>query len=221
MGIWDAVSSTADSLRNRLPDPEPVKNAGRSAYSAVANRLTGEVPDLRTPVVGILRSSYNHSCSAFSSVDGAVRVKGFQRVRESMPDKEVLARIGWNLTDFAFDKYTRSITGGLPVYRTIVDGLRNKDAKTTQKINTEQELQALQSRMERLEAILSAKDSQPLAHPHCYFVRPHQKPEDVIRIFMMKGFTGGDLLNGQVMLQHENWKRDALLCPILSSKEVH
>ncbi|ONK76021.1 uncharacterized protein A4U43_C03F23010 [Asparagus officinalis] len=39
MGIRDAVSSTADSLKKRLPDPEPVKNAVRSAYSTATSGL--------------------------------------------------------------------------------------------------------------------------------------------------------------------------------------
>ncbi|KAJ6802524.1 uncharacterized protein M6B38_192000 [Iris pallida] len=78
----------------------------------------------------------------------------------------------------------------------------------------------LQRRVERLESVISSPQPQPQPYGPRRMVGVHQKPEDIVRLFMMKGFTGGDFIHDQVALQHSNWKRDVLLTPFPSSMYV-
>lgn len=107
------------------------------------------------------------------------------------------------------DFYLFTHEGGIPVYRIVKEGWR-KDRSGPAVHAKEKPVQAeeeeeLRNRIARLEMAIADGD-RPERHgrrPESAWwsggLLPHRKPEDVIRVFMMKGFKGGDFIDDQVV----------------------
>ncbi|XP_073108511.1 uncharacterized protein [Elaeis guineensis] len=225
MGIWESLRWTAGTFYGSLPDPSPVKDFGLGVVQATASSVSAgasrardllhraadkahsKAPDL-TPVATIGRG-------AVSKMDHAVRVEGLRRMKSAMPDQDGwqwIGRIGLDLIDHTLAQVTKPYTGGIPVYRIVKEGWTKGRSGPAAHAKEEEELQELRNKIARLEMAIADGDRRG---PHsrrpesaCWLVglQPHQKPEDVIRVFMMKGFKGGDFIDAQVVPRAGNAK---------------
>uniref|UniRef100_A0A7N2N8V3 Uncharacterized protein n=1 Tax=Quercus lobata TaxID=97700 RepID=A0A7N2N8V3_QUELO len=165
--------------------------------SSTSNSAIQNAPDL-TAVKGWCSSSYGYSRAAVAKVDDAVRTK----VIQSMQDEEARSKIG-----------------GWSFYKIVLQSLRNEIKSGGNEVETKA-LQAKISKME--EEIKECKKLIGRAEIHKPFVdfKPENissfksnvdiKPEDVIRVFMMKESIGrqflDDLIVPTVIITRKNSK---------------
>nr|POE96067.1 bzip transcription factor 53 [Quercus suber] len=179
MGKWDLISSISKSV---------IQNA----------------PDLTT-VKGLCLSSYGYGWAAVAKVDDVVRTK----VIQSMQDEEARSEIGRIATNFAktaavlaCKEGLKTIPGGSLFYKIVLQSLHNEKKSGGNEVETKA-LRAKISKME--EEITELKKLIGRADLHKPFAdfKPEKsssfepnvdiKPEDAIRVFMMKESIGGSL----------------------------
>ncbi|KAL0928031.1 hypothetical protein M5K25_002265 [Dendrobium thyrsiflorum] len=211
MGIWEAMVSTADGVRRRLPDPAPMKKACSSVYglgAAAVHAVRASSPDLSAASAICRRSA--------SWIERTVRVDAPRQISTALSDADGqnrIARTTWNLLDHALEYGTRPYTGGIPAYRILKEGLFSSDHPTA----AGKELNDMRRRLKKLEALEAARGAEAAAAEgivgsaalrYDHHMRRASKPADVIGSFMMSGFRGGDFINEQVVpVVDENRRR--------------
>ncbi|XP_017701264.2 uncharacterized protein LOC108511721 [Phoenix dactylifera] len=191
MWIWESLRSTADTLHRSLPDPSPVKDFGWGFAQATASTVSAE----------------------------AIRARDLlhwaaDKARSGAPDLQQTKRIAWDLADYGLAHATKPYTAGIPVYRIVKEGwTKGRSGPVVHVKEEEEELQDLRNRIARLEMAI-VDEERPGPHGRRAAsdrvldgLLPHQKPEDVIRVYMMKGFKGGDFIDAQVVPRAGNAKR--------------
>nr|XP_019705442.1 uncharacterized protein LOC109505744 [Elaeis guineensis] len=190
MGIWESLRWTAGTFYGSLPDPSPVKDFGLGVVQATASSVSAGASRARDLL--------------HRAADKAHRAKH--------PGWQWIGRIGLDLIDHTLAQVTKPYTGGIPVYRIVKEGWTKGRSGPAAHAKEEEELQELRNKIARLEMAIADGDRRG---PHsrrpesaCWLVglQPHQKPEDVIRVFMMKGFKGGDFIDAQVVPRAGNAK---------------
>ncbi|XP_028114374.1 uncharacterized protein LOC114312336, partial [Camellia sinensis] len=155
------------------------------------------------------RSTYGYSWSAVSKIDNAGRVGVVERVNHYLPDEEGKAKIGRfakNAAVYACHEGLKCLPlpGGVSIYNIVARSLR--DEKTEDYKET---IKTLQVRIVRLESesnhyrklleeaqmlrydIQLESQNAPRLNSN---TNVNQKPEDVIRMFMIKKFVGRHVL---------------------------
>ncbi|KAK9269446.1 hypothetical protein L1049_001220 [Liquidambar formosana] len=189
MGVWDYIYSTTDTLKRNSPDLTAVK--------------------------GACWSSYDYSRSAVSKIDDVVRVNGIQKLNQCVRDDEVRSKIGRVATNvaknaavYAWRDGLKCVPGGgfidYVVSRSFRDYSKSDDHK--------EEIKALQATVGRLEKEVSGckklieqaeivKCDVELESRNALHLdsNVNRKPEDAIRIFMMKEFMGTHLLDDLIV----------------------
>ncbi|XP_057474963.1 uncharacterized protein LOC130763040 isoform X2 [Actinidia eriantha] len=167
------------------------------------NATTGKVkqnaPDL-TSVEGACRSTYGYGWTTVAKIDNAVRENVVPTLNPYLPDDEGWAKIGRfattfakNTSDFAFHEVIKCVPGGAPVYKIALQSLRDEKPEDYKEL-----LKHTQARLDKLERELANNQAKtlspdvkvdPQTAPRLE-LNASLKPEDVIRIFMMKEFGG-------------------------------
>ncbi|PON96539.1 hypothetical protein TorRG33x02_078120 [Trema orientale] len=193
MGIWDYISGTTESLKRNAPDLTPVKTW--------------------------CSSSYGYSKSAVSNIGGSVKVNADKVLKQYWPGEETRSKIGPFATSIA--KYSAEeslkiyIPGGVWALRVFkkacndakksgerrVDHVKGLEAKVGLLEKEVDELKKLAEKMETnnkqtsSSSSSSSMDLKTTSTSAAVAVVENQKPEDVIRVFMMKEFIGSQLWN--------------------------
>ncbi|PKU73605.1 uncharacterized protein LOC110109427 [Dendrobium catenatum] len=220
MGIWEAMASTADGVRRRLPDPAPMKKACTSVYglgTATVNAVRAASPDLSAASAICRRSA--------SWIYRTVRVDAPRQISTALSDPDGpnrIARTTLNLLDHALEYGTRPYTGGIPAYRILKEGLFYSDHPTA----AGKELNDLRRRLKKVEELEAARGAEGAAAEgivgsaalrYDHHMRRASNPADVIESFMMSGFRGGDFINEQVVpVVDENRRRAGRDFPVVS-----
>ncbi|KAM3696686.1 hypothetical protein ACB098_06G057800 [Castanea mollissima] len=185
MGIWDYISSTSSSVIQNTPDLTTVKGWGSS--------------------------SYGYGCAAVAKVDDVVRMKVIQFTQ----DEEARSKIGRIATNsaktatfLAFEEGLKTIPGGALFYKILSQSLHDEKKYGGNEVETK-ELRAKISKME--EEFTEYKKLIGRAEIHKPFAdfKPEKsssfernvdiKPEDAIRVFMMKESMGRQFLDDLIV----------------------
>ncbi|XP_062169959.1 uncharacterized protein LOC133875751 isoform X1 [Alnus glutinosa] len=175
MGIWGYVCSTSESLKWNTPDLTAVKGWGSS--------------------------SYDFGLAAGTKINN-VRINATQTLSQYMSDEETRSRIRQFAVDLAKNAVfygcregLKSVPGGTLVYKAVLRSIRG-EKKFDQ--GHELDMKALQAEVAELkETLKSAGLVRAEKHQPCADLKStvYKKPEDVIRVFMMKEFMGMRLLD--------------------------
>ncbi|KAL7218186.1 hypothetical protein ACSBR2_011458 [Camellia fascicularis] len=183
MGMWDLINSSSDAVKRNAPDLSFLREAWRSTYG--------------------------YSWSAVSKIDNAVRVGVVEKVNHYLPDEEGKAKIGRlakNAAVYACHEGLKGLPlpGGVSIYNIVTRSLR--DEKTE---DYKEAMKTLQARIDTLESesnhyrklleeaqmlrcdIQLESQNAPCLNSNTII---NQKPEDVIRMFMVKEFVGRHVL---------------------------
>ncbi|GFZ12560.1 hypothetical protein Acr_23g0009450 [Actinidia rufa] len=166
---------------------------------ATTDKVKQNAPDL-TSVEGACRSTYGYVWTTVAKVDNAVRENVVSTLNPYLPDDEGWAKIGRfattfakNIVEFAFHEGTKCVPGGAPVYNIALQSLRDEKPEDYKEL-----LKHTQARLDKLERELANNQAKtlspdvkvdPQTAPRLE-LNASLKPEDVIRIFMMKEFGG-------------------------------
>ncbi|KAK6913496.1 hypothetical protein RJ641_023097 [Dillenia turbinata] len=189
MGIWDLISSTTETMKRKTPDLTSVKQVGQSCYN-----LGGD---------------------AVTAVDNVVRVNVLPKLGEYMPDQNGRAKICQAAVNMAqaaapvaLYEVAKTVPVGVPLYNM---GLRYLSRQESE--NHQADIKALQAKIDVLEKEVSAqklrlheqeekfKHTETFNPPNVAIFEANRnlKPEDVIRVFMMKGFYGQYFLDDMIV----------------------
>nr|XP_023915873.1 uncharacterized protein LOC112027437 [Quercus suber]POF06235.1 hypothetical protein CFP56_72966 [Quercus suber] len=174
MGIWDYVSSTSNSVIQNAPDLTTVKGWGSS--------------------------SYGYGWAAVAKVDDVVRTK----VIQSMQDEEarsqfrrIATNFAKNATVVACEEGLKTIPGGSLFYKIVLKSLHNEKKFGGNEVEPKA-LQAKISKMEEADVIHKPfADFKP--EISSFESNLDRKPEDVIRVFMMKESIGRQFLDDLIV----------------------
>ncbi|BFG29314.1 hypothetical protein CerSpe_155880 [Prunus speciosa] len=188
MGIWDFISGTTDSLKRNAPDLAAVKN-----WCPTPGSLKRIVPDV-TAAKNVCSTAYGYGSATVTHIDSAVR----GNLNHYLQDEEARSKIlqlGKSIVTHATIEGLKTIPGYNIVNNSIKE-LKDSD-------NQEVDVKALQADVRRLDKELSKyrkfHEQVPIDMPSADLKSPNtvnihsavnQKPEDVIRVFMMKDFMG-------------------------------
>eukprot|EP00262_Sarcandra_glabra_P007399 TRINITY_DN20176_c0_g1_i1.p1 TRINITY_DN20176_c0_g1~~TRINITY_DN20176_c0_g1_i1.p1 ORF type:complete len:203 (+),score=28.41 TRINITY_DN20176_c0_g1_i1:142-750(+) len=187
-------------------------------WYSTTNKLKINGPDLRTPVTNVCRRSYDLTWAAVSKVDDVVRINGAQKLKEHLPDSEgqekigrILKKIGKYAADAAVNESLKGVTGGVQIYKIVRDGLKDQPGSHTVH-DSKKELKEMQQKIEKMQEELNNISSHnkillervkglepPTTNSFHMDSRVVQKPEEVISLFMMKGFKGGNILDALIV----------------------
>ncbi|XP_052208628.1 uncharacterized protein LOC127812274 isoform X1 [Diospyros lotus] len=176
MGMWEFISATTETVKRNAPDLSSVK--------------------------GACRSSYNFAWTAVGKADRAVRDNVVvNRVNHHLANDEDRAKIGRlakNAAFYGFQEGIKYIPGGTPIVNILSRSLQDEKKKKTE--DNKQAIEALQARITKLEKESGGKlpdGVETVSRGHGkedsragQYSNANQKPEDAIRIFMMKEFSG-------------------------------
>ncbi|NP_001309121.1 uncharacterized protein LOC101245434 [Solanum lycopersicum] len=204
MGIWDFISSGAESVKRNTPD-------------------------LATPVTKVCKGTYYYSATAVKMIDNVVRVSGVQKLGQYsyMPDEEGRAKIVSFSTKFAKNASVYAIKesakiflpGGKAVSQIYSQTVREMEveSKNNQNASCNKEITSNSSKVatstgplgllngaEMLENRELQLSSENKAQVDSF---AHQTPEDVLRVFMMKEFVGSRYLDNLLVLDHPHNRR--------------
>ncbi|GAY52496.1 hypothetical protein KPL70_026555 [Citrus sinensis] len=185
MGIYDYMSATVDSIKRNTPNLTAVK--------------------------GICWYSYDYSRAAVTNIHSAVTVNGkavVEKVNQNLPDQETRSEIATNLVknsaSFAVNEGLKLVPGGSAVANIVYRSLPNDKTK----LQKNKDLLELKDKVERLEKELrdyeKLLDKTEIQKPTVELKSKstldlHQKPEDVIRAFMMTEFMSNHFLDGLIV----------------------
>ncbi|CAI9762331.1 unnamed protein product [Fraxinus pennsylvanica] len=166
MGIWDIINSSTEAVKRNAPDLAPVKNA----------------------------------CT---TIDNTVRVNGLQRLEQWLPDDEAKSKIGIFATKFAknagffaLHESYKLVPGGVAVSNIVSKTIEEVKRETLHE--TPKQLEGRDSAPgKRFTGATKLMDREEMRPGSLDLVDSidNQKPEDVIRIFMMKQFVGSRFLD--------------------------
>ncbi|PON44586.1 hypothetical protein PanWU01x14_265710 [Parasponia andersonii] len=196
MGIRDYISGTTESLKRNAPDLTPVKTW--------------------------CSSSYGYSKSAVSNIGGSVKVNADKALKQYWPGEETRSKIGTFATSIAKYSAEESLRiyfpGGVWAPRAFknawndakksgerrVDhvkaleatvGLLEKQVDEFRKLAEKMEMNNKQTSSSSSSSSSSSMDLKTTPTSAVVAVVENQKPEDVVRVFMMKEFIGSQLWN--------------------------
>ncbi|KAL2496075.1 uncharacterized protein Fot_39832 [Forsythia ovata] len=174
MGIRDFFNSTTQTVKRNTPDVTPVKDA--------------------------CRTSYDYGSAAFTKIDNVVRVNSLQSLNQRLPDDETKSKIGTfaaklakNAALYALHEGYKLVPGGVAVSNIVsktIKEVKHETLNDIPKLLEESEstpgkhFTGARKLVDRAEMQLGSLDRVNVDSID------NQKPEDVIRIFMMKEFSG-------------------------------
>ncbi|XP_077243281.1 uncharacterized protein LOC143883848 isoform X2 [Tasmannia lanceolata] len=195
MGLLDFLYSSGDIVKRNAPDLTPVSTA--------------------------CRSSYNLGCAAVTKIDNAVRVDGTQILNQYLPDSEgwkKVGRISKNVVKYAVDSAVKeSLKGvsGVQIYKIVKEELKDQNSpgcvRDFKKLGHDKELKEVKEKIEKVleemnkinehNKILQERIKRLESPPNTFQVDFElvRKPEEVISLFMMKGFMGPRLLDALIV----------------------
>ncbi|CAL9017329.1 unnamed protein product [Prunus brigantina] len=184
MGIWDFISGTTDSLKRNAPG----KN-----WCPTPGSLKRIVPDV-TAAKNVCSTAYGYGSATVTHIDSAVR----GNLNPYLQDEEARSKIlqlGKSIVTHATIEGLKTIPG----YKIVAKSIRDVKESNKQEVDVkalQADLHGLQkefSEYKKLhEQVLIDKPSADLKSPNTVNIHSavNQKPEDVIRVFMMKEFMG-------------------------------
>ncbi|CAK7326059.1 unnamed protein product [Dovyalis caffra] len=191
MGIWDHITSTADSVN-------------RHAI---------------TPAKNICWTSYSYGRAAVTTIDTAIRGNAIPKLNQQLQDKETRSMMGHLATNcvknaavFAARESVKSVPGGGPIYDIVSKSIAKTEERVmndykekTNKLEAElKELKKEINELKRLGPQYEADNERSTATVDCYEqpkmvnkkqgvgVRNfmyRQQPDSAMRCFMMEGFV--------------------------------
>ncbi|XP_021833116.1 uncharacterized protein LOC110772931 isoform X4 [Prunus avium] len=184
MGIWDFMSGTTDSLKRNAPDLTGVTNCCPTPGS-----LKRIVPDV-TAAKNVCFTAYGYGSATVTHIDSAVR--GYNIVNKSIKDLKDSDKQEVDVKALQAD--LRRLKKDFIEYRKVHEP--EVDVKALQAIVVRLEKELSEYRKPR-EQVLIDKPSADLKSPNTVNIHSavNQKPEDVIRVFMMNEFMGRKFLD--------------------------
>ncbi|CAB4277611.1 unnamed protein product [Prunus armeniaca] len=192
MGIRDFISGTTDSLQRNAPDLTAVKN-----WCPTPGSLKRIVPDV-TAAKNVCSTAYGYGSATVTHIDSAVRVN----LNDYLQDEEARSKIlqlGKSIVTRATIEGLKTIPGGLVGYKIVAKSIRDVKESNKQEVDVkalQADLHGLQKEFSEYKKLhehgLIDKPSADLKSPNTVNILSalNQKPEDVIRVFMMKEFMG-------------------------------
>ncbi|KAA8523839.1 hypothetical protein F0562_010262 [Nyssa sinensis] len=188
MGIWDFINPTTDALKRNAPDLTPVKDA--------------------------CLSSYSYSRTAVTKVNNAVMDKFIHGLNQHLPDDEGRDKIGRfsknlakNAADYAWHEGLKCVPGGDAIHKIVSRTVRDEMAFQAKMGTPEKESSGFGKTFEQAEI---RKCNVELGSGNAVLdSNANKKPEDLIRIFMMKEYIGNQILCDLIIREGRrgtNWK---------------
>ncbi|KAJ0103072.1 hypothetical protein Patl1_04551 [Pistacia atlantica] len=184
MGILDYISSTCDSIKRNAPNPSSVKH--------------------------LYWSSYDYSRAAVTKIHNVFPSKAvIEKLNQHLPDEDTRYKIAENLAKnsaaAAVQEGLKFVPGGPILYDIVNRSLRyykksNDDTKILQEL--EDKLGRMDKELSDYRKLLEQTEiRKPIRELDCRntTLGLNQKPEDVIRIFMMTEFVGDHLLDNLIV----------------------
>ncbi|XP_049404793.1 uncharacterized protein LOC125868204 [Solanum stenotomum] len=206
MGIWDFISSGTESVKRNSPD-------------------------LATPVTKVCKSTYYYSAAAVRMIDNVVRVNGVQNLGQYiyMPDEEGRAKIVNFSTKFVKNASVYAvkeaanifIPGGRAVSQIYSQTVREMQIESKKNQNTlcDKEMTGNSSKDTSSTSPLGLLDGAEMLENRELQLSSDNKvqvdsfapetPEDVLRVFMMKEFSGSRYLDNLLVPDHRQQKKDS------------
>ena len=224
MGIWDYISGTTDSLKRNAPDLTPVKNWCSNSYGyskAAVNNVSGTVKTNASKVMNHYwpneetRSKigpFASSVAKYSAEEGIKFVPGLLPIspQEKKKKKKFLksSLAGNQIFIFFALFFFFFFAGGGSALKVLKksynDAKKSENDQTVDVKALQAKVRSLEKEMDEFKELvketrLNKAPSSDNSKQHDSVVVGNQKPEDVIRVFMMKDFIGRQFLDDLIV----------------------